>query len=93
MVAAQVFAAEGDVRPEVVAEAAERAVVAFACLPLTLSPRFPLAFTFLLFVVYNLFHAFLDLKPQARAGRSEKYWADLIAAEFVVTFHRPPKRT
>ena len=52
-------------------------------------------FFLLLFIAYNLFHAFLDrnLKPQARAGRSEKYWADLIAAEFVVLFHRSPKPT
>lgn len=54
-----------------------------------------LACTLLLFIAYNLFHAFLDrnLKPQARAGRSEKYWADLITAEFVVTFHRSRKPT
>ncbi len=54
-----------------------------------------IACTLLLFIAYNLFHAFLDrnLKPQARAGRSEKYWADLIAAEFVVAFHRSPKPT
>ena len=54
-----------------------------------------LACTLLLFIAYNLFHAFLErnLKPQARAGRSEKYWADLIAAEFVVAFHRSPKPT
>jgi hypothetical protein len=50
-----------------------------------------MACTLLLFIAYNLFHAFRErnLKPQARAGRSEKYWADLIAAEFVVAFHRP----
>ena len=54
-----------------------------------------LACTLLLFIAYNLFHAFLErnLKPQARAGRSEKYWADPIAAEFVVAFHRSPKPT
>ena len=53
------------------------------------------ACTLLLFIAYNLFHAFLErnLKPQARAGRSKKYWADLIAAEFVVVFHRSPKPT
>jgi len=53
------------------------------------------ACTLLLFIAYNLFHAFLDrnLKPQARTGRSEKYWADLMAAEFVVAFHRRPKPT
>ena len=52
-----------------------------------------LACTLLLFIAYNLFHAFLDrnLKPQARAGRSQTYWADLIAAEFIVAFHRSPK--
>lgn len=48
------------------------------------------ACTLLLFIAYNLFHAFLErnLKPQARAGRSQKYWADLIAAEFATLFHR-----
>lgn len=50
-----------------------------------------IACTLLLFIAYNLFHAFIErnLKPQVRAGRSEKYWADLIAAEFVIAFHRP----
>jgi len=54
-----------------------------------------LACTLLLFIAYNLFHTFLErnLKPQAREGRSEKYWADLIAADFVVTFHRSPSPT
>ena len=53
------------------------------------------ACTLLLFIAYNLFHAFLDrnLKPQARVGRSQKYWADLITAEFIVLFHRSPKPT
>ena len=53
------------------------------------------ACTLLLFIAYNLFHAFLDrnLKPQARTGRSEKYWADLIAAEFAVIFHRSSNPT
>ena len=48
-----------------------------------------LACTLLLFIAYNLFHAFLarNLKPQARKGRSAQYWGDLIAAEFAVTFH------
>lgn len=52
-----------------------------------------LACTLLLFIAYNLFHAFIEhnLKPQARAGRTEKYWADLIAAELAVAFHRRPK--
>lgn len=51
-----------------------------------------LACTLLLFIAYNLFHAFIErnLKPQVRAGRSQKYWADLIAGEFVVAFHRVP---
>jgi hypothetical protein len=54
-----------------------------------------IACTLLLFIAYNLFHAFIErnLKPQVRAGRSEKYWADLIAAEFAVAFHRPPAPT
>ena len=54
-----------------------------------------LACTLLLFIAYNLFHAFLErnLKPQARAGRSEKYWADLMAADLAMAFHRRPKPT
>lgn len=48
-----------------------------------------IACTLLLFIAYNLFHAFLErnLKPEARAGRSQKYWADLIAADFATAFH------
>lgn len=54
-----------------------------------------LACTLLLFIAYNLFHAFIErnLKPRARAGRSQKYWAGLIAAEFATAFHprvKPP---
>lgn len=47
------------------------------------------ACTLLLFIAFNLFHAFIErnLKPQARAGRTAKYWADLINAEFHVRFH------
>ena len=47
-----------------------------------------IACTLLLFIAYNLFHAFItrNLKPQVRAGRSQKYWADLIAAEFICLF-------
>jgi hypothetical protein len=54
-----------------------------------------LACTLLLFIAYNLFHAFIErnLKPQARAGRSEKYWANLIAADFAVAFHFRPNST
>jgi len=42
----------------------------------------------LLYIAYNLFHAFIErnLKPQVRAGRTNKYWADLIAAEFITAF-------
>jgi len=41
------------------------------------------AFLLMAFLAYNIFHAFigLNLKPQLRNGRSEKYWACLIAAE------------
>lgn len=48
-----------------------------------------LACTLLLFIAYNLFHAFIarNLKPQVRAGRTQKYWADLIAAELTARFH------
>ena len=54
-----------------------------------------LACTLLLFIAYNLFHAFIEhnLKPQARAGRTEKYWAGIIAAELAIAFHRKPKPT
>jgi hypothetical protein len=49
-----------------------------------------LACTLLLFIAYNLFHAFVDrnLKPQVKAGRTVQYWADLLAAEFTTVFHR-----
>jgi hypothetical protein len=48
------------------------------------------ACTLLLFLAVNLFHAFIErnLKPGLRAGRTAKYWAELIAAEFLLTFHR-----
>ena len=44
--------------------------------------------TLLLFLAYNLFHAFLErnLKPQVRAQRTNKYWAELIAADFIAGF-------
>lgn len=47
----------------------------------------------LLFLAYNLFHTFVtrNLKPEARVGRSVQYWADLIRAEFVRTFHSPAR--
>jgi len=46
------------------------------------------ACTLLLFIAFNLFHAFIDrnLKPQARTGRTAQCWADLIKADFHVTF-------
>jgi len=49
-----------------------------------------IACTLLLFIAYNLFHAFIErnLKPQVRVRRTVKYWADLIAAEFLILFHR-----
>jgi len=45
--------------------------------------------TLLLFIAYNLFHAFVErnLKPEAKQGRTEKYWADLVAGEFATAFH------
>ena len=41
------------------------------------------AFLLLMFLAYNIFHAFigLNLKPQLRDRKPEKYWAGLIAAE------------
>ena len=45
--------------------------------------------TLLLFIAYNLFHAFVErnLKPEVKQGRTEKYWADLVAGEFATAFH------
>lgn len=41
------------------------------------------AFYLLAFIAFNLFHCFLTLnvKPELRAGKTEKYWACVIAAE------------
>lgn len=41
------------------------------------------AFLLMTFLAYNIFHAFigLNLKPQLRDSKPEKYWACLIAAE------------
>ena len=41
------------------------------------------AFLLMAFLAYNIFHAFigLNLKPQLRDGKPEKYWACLMAAE------------
>lgn len=41
------------------------------------------AFLLTAFLAYNLFHAFLtlNLKPQIRRGKTEIYWARLLAAE------------
>lgn len=41
------------------------------------------AFLLMAFLAYNIFHAFigLNLKPQLRDSKPEKYWACLIAAE------------
>jgi hypothetical protein len=41
------------------------------------------AFLLTVFLAYNLFHAFitLNLKPQIRQGKTEIYWARLLAAE------------
>jgi len=40
-------------------------------------------FLLVAFLAYNLFHAFLalNLKPQARHGKTQSFWAKLIAAE------------
>lgn len=48
-----------------------------------------LACALLLFIAYNLFHAFVErnLKPEIKQGRSEKYWVDLICGEFTTAFH------
>ncbi len=41
------------------------------------------AFYLLTFLAFNLFHAFLflNVKPELRAGRTERFWACVIAAE------------
>jgi hypothetical protein len=41
------------------------------------------AFLLIAFLAYNLFHAFriLNLKPQIRRGKTQRYWARLIASE------------
>jgi len=51
-------------------------------------------FRLLLFVAYNLFHAFmsLNLKPEIRAGRTQQYWVRLVASEFYSDFYCPSKR-
>lgn len=43
-------------------------------------------FLLLAFLAYNIFHAFfaLNLKPQVRHGRTQTFWARLIAAELHV---------
>jgi len=43
-------------------------------------------FLLIAFLAYNIFHAFLalNLKPQARHGRTQSFWARLIAAELYV---------
>jgi hypothetical protein len=40
-------------------------------------------FLLLAFLAYNIFHAFLslNLKPQAMQGKTQSFWATLIAAE------------
>ncbi len=51
--------------------------------------------TLLLFIAFNLFHAFIErnLKPEIRRGHTLKYWAELIAAEFHLFFHPHPAPT
>jgi hypothetical protein len=43
-------------------------------------------FLLIAFLAYNIFHAFLalNLKPQARHGKTQSFWARLIAAELYV---------
>jgi Transposase DDE domain len=40
-------------------------------------------FLLLAFLAYNIFHAFiaLNLKPEIRRGKTDRYWAHLVAAE------------
>ncbi len=53
------------------------------------------AFYLVVFLAYNLFHAFLTLnvQPQRRQGKTEAFWACLIAADIfqdVALVFRPP---
>jgi hypothetical protein len=52
------------------------------------------AFLLMAFLAYNIFHAFigLNLKPQLRDNKPEKYWACLIAAQLYVDAGTTPKR-
>lgn len=52
------------------------------------------AFLLMAFLAYNIFHAFigLNLKPQLRDRKPEKYWASLIAAELYSDAGTTPKR-
>ena len=54
-----------------------------------------IACTLLLFIAYNLFHAFVEcnLKPQARAGRTRDYWSRCINAAFVTAFYPEARAT
>ena len=42
-------------------------------------------FLLIAFLAYNIFHAFfaLNLKPQIRKGRTQAFWARLMAAEIL----------
>jgi len=50
------------------------------------------AFLLTTFLAYNIFHAFLtlNLKPQIRRGKTEIYWARLVAAELYAGAGRFP---
>jgi len=52
------------------------------------------AFLLMAFLAYNVFHAFigLNLKPQLRNSKPEKYWACLIAAQLYADAGTRPKR-
>ena len=53
------------------------------------------AFLLMAFLAYNIFHAFigLNLKPQLRDSKPEKYWACLFAAELYAGTGTAPKRS
>ena len=52
------------------------------------------AFLLMTFLAYNIFHAFigLNLKPQLRNSKPEKYWACLIAAQLYSDAGTTPQR-
>ena len=51
-------------------------------------------FLLIAFLAYNIFHAFfaLNLKPQIRMGRTQVFWARLMAAEILAEVNPSSQR-